>query len=354
MLDYAIVVATRNRLDMLRVSLPLFVAQTRPAARIVVVDRSDDHEAVRAYCESVARETEIPLVVRYGDQANLPAQRNQGLDLVTEPVTMYPDDDSLWFPDTAEHLMDVYEADRNRRYGAISATPVAAAPPGVDVPIAPTRRLTNVPVVMAIRNRVERLIVPAPFVLFGAERTKALRSGAEQDGLDHPLVPTIGGYRMTFRTEVLRELRFDPTLGSRVGYATHEDIDIGLRVLASGSLVAAAPRSLVFHCVAPGARAAGFDYGFFHVLNYLYICAKVMPERSLARRRLRRYLRYKLFLYAAKRRDQYGREVHQGAKAAYARFDEIMAADRASLPVLYGQVADAERAAHAASLTARS
>lgn len=351
MLDYAIVVATRNRLDMLRISLPLFVAQTRPAARIVVVDRSDDHEAVRDYCDSVARDTDIPVIVRYGDHANLPAQRNQGLDLVEEPVTMYPDDDSLWFPDTAEHLMGVYEQDRHARYGAVSATPVASAPPGVDVPIAPTRRLTNVPVVMAVRNRVERLLVPAPFVLYGAERTRALRPGAVADGLDHPLVPTIGGYRMTFRTDVLRAVRFDATLGSRVGYATHEDIDIGLRVLAAGSLVAAAPRSFVFHCVAPGARAAGFDYGFFHVLNYVYICAKVMPERSLARRRLRRYLRYKLFLYALKRRDEYGRQVYAGARAAHARLDEILTADPAELPELYGRIADAERAAYAASVT---
>ncbi|MEN0070064.1 MAG: hypothetical protein AAGC63_03545 [Propionicimonas sp.] len=63
MLTHAIVVATRNRLDMLTTSLPLFVNQSRPADRIVIVDRSDDHEAVRAFCERLAETAPMPMVI---------------------------------------------------------------------------------------------------------------------------------------------------------------------------------------------------------------------------------------------------------------------------------------------------
>lgn len=339
MLDYAVVVATRNRLDMLEASLPLFAAQSRPAARIVVVDRSDDHAAVRALCERVAASVPIPLDVHYGEAANLPSQRNQGLHHVHEAVTLFPDDDSLWFPDTAEQTMRVYDADKRGRYGAVSAVDVYAGPGDVAVEI-PQRRLrfTDRSAVMTVRNRVEAALVPQPFEVYGRHRTAQLETGRRPDDAEHPLVGTIGGYRMSFRTEVAQRLRFDDVLGSRVGYGTHEDKDMALRVLQSGSLIAVAERARVFHNVHPGKRAGGFAYGFYHVFNYQYICRKLYPPGPQTMADVRRYLGYKVALYALRRSDPYDREVHRGAKAALGTFDEVAGAAADELAECYEQI----------------
>lgn len=341
MLSYAVVVATRNRLDILRVSLPLFLAQSRLPGRVVVVDRSDDHHAVKKLCEALGNAAAAPIEVCYGTEANSASQRNQGIDRVTEDVILFPDDDSLWYPDTAEKTMAVYEADTNRRYGAVSANDVYESPVGTDADI-PRRasRLTELPGVMSVRNRIEAALVPQPFEVYGAERIAQLAPIARGDQLGYELVGTIGGYRMSFRTEVAKRLRFDDVLGSRIGYAVHEDKDMALRVLASGSLIAVAPGARVFHSVAPGKRAAGFQYGFFQILNYLYVCRKVFPQGSRAMAVTHRYLGYKVFLYSLRRADEYDREVHRGAAAALAEYEAMMSAPQGEFAERYAEICD--------------
>lgn len=317
--EYAVVVATRNRAEMLAHTLPLFATQTRPPAQIIVIDRSDDHEEIRALCAVVAARTGHAVEVEYGNEANLPAQRNQGLARVRTEVTILPDDDSVWFPDTAARFLEVYDADPDRRYGAVTGVDVYAGPD--DLAAVPRRRMrfTEHPAVMSVRNAVERAVVPQPFEDYGRARTRALAPAARAAGLAHRLVGTVGGYRMSFRTELVRGLGFDPVLGSRVGYGIHEDKDMALRVLRAGGLIAVAEDARVFHNVHPGRRARGVDYGFFHVLNYAYVCRKLHPTRTEAVRRLDRYLRYKVLLYGMRRTDAYERDIHRGAVAALTR-----------------------------------
>lgn len=338
-LEYAIVVATRNRLDMLTATLPLFVNQSRLAARIVIVDRSDDHESVVRLCESIAKDAPMPFDILYGNEPNLPSQRNQGLEYVFEPVVIFPDDDSFWYPDTAERWLAAYEADTNERYGAVSATDVYTLPGQPEAPV-PVRRIrfTNLPVVMAVRNLIEAAAIPQPFNVYGLERMAALGPAAKADGLTYPLVASIGGYRMSFRTELAKRIQFDAVLGSKVGYGVHEDKDMGLRVLQAGALIAAVPDARVFHNVAPGKRANGFPYGFFHILNYLYICRKVFVDGSRPLGVTRRYLSYKVFLYGLRRSDAYDREVYRGARAALSEWDAIMTAQPEELAARYAEI----------------
>lgn len=344
MLEYAIVVATRNRVEMLRTTLPLFATQSRPAGQIIVVDRSEDHGAVRDLCADVAQKTGTSISVHYGSEANLPAQRNQGIALVDRPIILFPDDDAVWYPDTAENVMRVYEADTEHRYGAVSAIDVYSGPDDVEVVVARRRvRLTERPAVMMVRNWLEAVLVPQPFEVYGRDRTEQLRPAAQADGLRHPLVGTIGGYRMSFRTEIARRVLFDPVLGSRVGYGIHEDKDMALRVLREGGLIAVASDARVFHNVHPGKRAGGFAYGFFHVLNYAYVCRKVMPDRSKALAVTRRYLRYKLALYSLRRSDEYDRDVYRGAQAAWSTLEEILGADVDGLAQQYALVSDRQK-----------
>lgn len=341
MLDYDIVVATRNRLGMLRLTLPLFIAQSRKPARIIVVDRSDDHGSVRALCHQIAESAEVPVDVHYGEAANLPAQRNQGIDRVTSEVVLFPDDDSMWFADTAEQVMRVFEADSAQLYGAVSAVDVYESPVPLDAD-APQRRtrFTERPSIMRIRNSIEAALVPQPFEVYGRSRSAELSVAARAAGLGHPLVGTIGGYRMSFRTETAKRVRFDPVLGSKVGYGTHEDKDMALRVLRDGQLIAVAEDARVFHNVHPGKRAGGLEYGYFHVLNYLYICRKVMPGPSPALAGARRYMDYKVALYGLRRGDEYSRDVYRGAQAALTDGDQLLRSSPESLAELYGTLSE--------------
>ncbi len=339
MLDYAVVVATRNRQDILGSALRTFSNQSRPPGQIVVVDRSDDHSDVERIVADIAASTSVPIRVHYGEAANLPLQRNQGLRHVTEAITMFPDDDVLWYPDTAAAVMEVYESDEGSLYGAVTAVDAHRSPVPLGDEVPDRRvRLTDRPLIMRVRNIVESAIVPQPFEVFGRARSAALEPAARAAGLRHPLVGTFGGYRMTLRTDVARTLAFDPVLGSRVGYGVHEDKDMALRVLASGSLIAVAEAARAFHNTHPGKRAAGFSYGFFHLLNYAYVCHKIFPSGDRSRKVMDRYLRYKLALYRLRRRDQYDRDVAAGAEAAYSELPALLERPVAEAADLYEEI----------------
>jgi glycosyltransferase involved in cell wall biosynthesis len=337
-LSYAVVIATKNRIDALELSIPLALEQTRPAARIVVVDKSDDHAAVAALCDRLGRISSIPIMCVEAPQANSAHQRNVGLDLIVEDVVMFPDDDAFWYSNTAEEVMAVYEADPVGAVGAVSTTQTDVSPvkPSTEIGIAQAR-LTNVPWIMKVRNALEAYLVPQPFVVYGNERTRELAPSLRDAGFAYPLIPSLGGFRMSFRAEVAKRLRFDDVLGSRSGYAQHEDRDLAMRVLRAGFLIAAAPKARVFHNVYPAKRANGVTYGFFQIFNYLYSCRKALPPESRAARALKRYLAYKVRLYGLRTRDVFDREIYRGARAALAEYDFMMATSDEALADAYAE-----------------
>ena len=336
---YSIVVATRNRADVLATSLELFLGQSVLPAEVVVVDASDDHERVCALVRSVFAEaaSPVPLTVLRADEGNLAAQRNQGLAGVTTPIVMYPDDDSYWYPDTAAALLDVYSADRAGAIGGVTAVEVGVSPvPGA---AGPKRRfrLSHVPRLRWWRHRLEAALAPPPFHVYGAARTRDLAEGFADAG-HFRLVETMGGYRMSFRTDVLRRLGgFDPALGRHVGYAQHEDKDMCLRVLENGLLLAAARGARVFHNVHPAPRTkGGFEYGFCQILNYAYIVCKVTRPGDSAERALGRYCHYKTWSYGLRwHKSGYLREIALGAQAAMGELPALRAAPRQKLTEAY-------------------
>jgi GT2 family glycosyltransferase len=339
-MSYDIVVATRNRIDMLRHSLSLFLGQTLPPRRLVVVDASDDHGPVARFCAGLSPAGTEVIAVQ-AEQRNLPAQRNQGLALVEAPVVAMPDDDSLWYPDTGAALVEAYAVDTAGAVGAINAmdmrtSPLATIEAGLrPTPVARLRSLIG-----PARRFVENRLAPHPFDVFGHERIAALRGPERVDTARLPLVPTVGGYRMSFRTEAIRAVGFNATLGYAVGYAQHEDKDAAMRLLAAGWLIAAAPKARVFHNVHPSKRSGGFAYGFCQIYNYAYICRTAFDQASGAWRYLGRYLWLKRQLYALRRADSYGREVHEGATAAAAAVPALLEAPAAAVETLFRETCD--------------
>lgn len=340
-MTYDIVIATRNRLDMLRHSLPLFLGQSVAPQRLIIVDASDDHEAVRRFCEVLGEGADVDIRLLAGEQRNAAAQRNQGLAHVTAPVVAMPDDDSLWYPDTAEKLLEAYALDTAGAIGAMNLTDTRLSPlADIDARLRPTPVSRLKSFIGPVRRMLEARLAPHPFDVFGEDRIAALDGRARVDVARLPLTPTVGGYRMSFRTEAIRATPFNELLGHATGYALHEDKDVALRMLAAGWLVAAAPKARVFHNVHPSRRAGGFAYGFRHIYNYAYICKTAFDRDARAWRYLGRYLWLKRLLYSLRRSDDYGRAVHDGATAAAREVPALLAAAPDAVDALYRDTCD--------------
>ncbi|MBL6911122.1 MAG: glycosyltransferase, partial [Pirellulales bacterium] len=99
-LSYSIAIATRNRLDALKLSIPLMLNQSRPPSQLIVVDSSDNHEPVKELVQSLTDKTPLDTIV-YHSPKGLTRQRNKALEYVTHPIVFFPDDDSIWFNNTA-------------------------------------------------------------------------------------------------------------------------------------------------------------------------------------------------------------------------------------------------------------
>ena len=60
-LEFDIVLATRNRQQVLQLSIPPMLAQDRLPRRFIVVDSSDEHSAARRVVEDVFSKAETPV-----------------------------------------------------------------------------------------------------------------------------------------------------------------------------------------------------------------------------------------------------------------------------------------------------
>lgn len=316
-LEFDIVVPTRNRQAVLPISLPLMFSQSRLPRRFILVDASDNFGAVRKLVEGLFEQanTRIDLQILRAD-AGSSHQRNVGLRQVQSPVVLFPDDDSLWFPGTTEAIMRVYERDTEGVIGAVAPRVSALHPPGVfGGEQAPYRLELRDRMAIAIR-RLFRLL---PFEFFpdpiyhenlwsqvGGGKTAPDWLGEEDVQLCGPII----GYRMSFRTDLILSLGgFDESLGR---YSMFEDSDASMGVLKDHLLVCA-NRAVVFHYRVPGQRVSGAEFGMMAMLNRAYVVCKHAPPGSPARRWLRNYLYYKMLRYVLQTYSQYGRSRLRGA-----------------------------------------
>ena len=317
-LEFEIVLATRNRPEVLQLSIPLMLAQSRLPRRFIVVDSSQDHMMVRRVVEDIFRrsETSSELLVMESPIAGTTHQRNVGLKHVGAPVVVFPDDDALWHPGAADALMRIYERDVERAVGCVGMSPAPTFPAGMFASREPLYRLE-------VRDRVakatDRFLTPVEESLFPdpmhsrrmwvPERCtmKSLSWLSEEDA---ELCGPVTGYRMSFRTEVIRELGgFDERLGT---YGLYEDFDASIGCLQKHHNVLAG-RSKCFHYRVPSKRVSASEFGIMAILNRTYITCKYSLPRSTTRSKLIRYLYYKLVRYFLQSYTHYGRRRLVGA-----------------------------------------
>jgi GT2 family glycosyltransferase len=245
-LSWALVVATYGREKVLPMSIRLAVRQTRPPQEIVIVDSSDNWEEIREHILSTVavEHPEIRWIYVAAERRSTTLQRNQGILLATADVLFLFDDDSMMYPDCAEKIMAVYEADSERAIMGVQSN-FADQLPSDSIFVDDSRQkkgISQAPVATSFfrllwKNRfLQHLLI-----------LDTKNHFIPYDGrfMDYPVPDAIkrfnavsvrifDGYRMTFRREAFDHEIFEPLF---LFYAAAEDADFSYRVSRHGALV---------------------------------------------------------------------------------------------------------------------
>ena len=314
--SYDVVMATRNRPEALRLSIPLILSQSRLPSQLIIVDSSDNPAPTAAVVGKYYGACPTDVKLLHSAQGTS-LQRNIGLRLATSDVVFFPDDDLLVHPGALQSMLRIYELDRTGVIGGVCSAEAIKPPPGFlsDAPMSyQMSAFDRLKLRLGRpRNALENRLFPDPYLLH-AHSQYSSRTIPEWLGAENAvLVEWMTGFRMSFRTELIRRCGFDETLGR---YALHEDTDAGFQVMKTHLLVGAR-NAQIYHHKMPGARDSGRRIGGMNILNRAYIIAKHAEPSSSAVRNLQRYSMYKLFQYSMQMGSAYGRERLRGAVAAY-------------------------------------
>lgn len=337
---YDVVVATRDRPDALELSLPLILGQHPPPQQLIVVDSSVESAPVAQVVASLHNPRGTDVIV-INSEAGLTVQRNAGLRLVTAPIVFFPDDDALWHPGYAEHIMRIFDLDVHRSVGAVGGREVSDLP-GLSAPTAYSLSLSGRlrRGLTPYRARFERKWFPEPVVLAARE---LMDRHSFPDWVDFDnVVPVeyITGFRMSFRTAFIATEGFDEDLHR---YGLYEDADVSLRAWR-GHLVLVDHRATVVHHKSPGGRETGWQDGYFHLLNYAYVVCKHTLPGSKPRLQLIPWSWYRFFIYAVRTRSRASVQRSHGALAGvHAIRTLVRSEDEATLRANYRALSSRSR-----------
>lgn len=345
-LTFDIVIATRNRPDALALSIPLMLGQSRLPQRLIVIDSSDDHAPVaKVIAETTAGHADVEVIVEHTEKG-LTRQRNRGLAHVTADVVFFPDDDALFFPGTSAAMMEVYERDTKRQIAALNPADSPTPPPGVLEAAAYDMTQAHKRMARTVRARtwLGRLLPDAnPRFVIGSILLKRAPDLPWMREIDALIVEWMTGYRMSFRTEAIKAVGFEPVFG---GYALFEDTDASWAVTDFGC-VAGTHRGQIYHHRFPGGRANRYGLGAMGLANLAYLMAKHATDRRLtpaetvlARQKTHSYTRLRMLAAWVKslKGDKGAAEDLRGMRAAKPAIDRLFATPRPDLPATYLQI----------------
>lgn len=314
---FSTVIVTRNRPLALALSLPLHLMQSRLPERVLIIDSSDDPSQNRALVARLSAGSPLPL----DHQTSAPGsslQRNIGLSQITSDVVFFPDDDSLVYPEALARMMQIYDLDTRGRIGGVCAVEAASPPPGVldgqDTPYQRRRSDAVRARIAPLRMKLEHKVFPDPMKL-AAQRLQRDLAPPEAwlASQNAAWVEWMTGFRMSFRTDLVRRVGFNEQLGR---YALYEDIDAGLGVMAGGHSLVATSNARIYHHKAPDSRASGHQMGAINILNRAYVALRCGRADGAVKASILPYARFRLAQFAAGARGDYGRERLAGARAA--------------------------------------
>jgi glycosyltransferase involved in cell wall biosynthesis/GT2 family glycosyltransferase len=270
-LSWSLVVATYNRRHILGRCLDLAARQTRPPLEIIVVDASPDWEKSR---ESIltglaGQHPGIRWEYVAAQRRSSTGQRNQGVALARADILFLIDDDSLMYPDCAEQVLRLYEADTEGAVVGVMASE-AGSPPDVPKassdpapkpgrgPLATLRRWKDRALHwLGVQSYLLPYEEPRPFPPL-PESLRSMRTFA---------IPSLYGAYMTFRRRVLEAEPFDEVLDA---YAYLEDCDVSYRAARHGLLLMAQNARLC-HLQDPSGRLSPFTLATLASTNALVL-----------------------------------------------------------------------------------
>ncbi|WP_300587410.1 glycosyltransferase family 2 protein [Marivita sp.] len=274
-LSWTLTICTYNRPHFLVETLRCALRQTRRPSEVVIVDASDNWEDNRdqMVSEFTADLQDVTLVYVPADVRSLTFQRNQALGLATSDIVFSLDDDIYLYPDAAEIVMRVYEADVDDEIAMVTGQ----FTPG---PYEPARKRSYPNKQTGadgsqLRQWFEKqLTLDSHFVPYG----DPVDMGPVPASVTHLNVfPSglVNGGRTTFRRKFATESGWTELLRY---YATHEDSDFSYRMSQFGRLVVA-PDAGFFHADGNDSKASRFRINTIRVRNLLALHAVHSPNR---------------------------------------------------------------------------
>jgi GT2 family glycosyltransferase len=308
-LNWALVIPTYKREAVLQQCLLFAAQQTYPPKEIIVVDASPDWEKTQAHImrEIVAKYPAIDWIYVQAKRASSAAQRNQGIELATADIVFLIDDDSFMYSDCAEEVIRIYAQDTAHEVAGIMPKLENMPPdssPAIEKKYAqndesksPSYLWHQLKIIQAkLRALAKRLIkdddifIPYDFTFPKYTLPKTLQLMAA-----HP-VPMIHGARMSYRREILAQIRFEETLER---YAVNEDNDVCYRASRLGMLLHAL-KARICHLEAEQGRLTRLTTTALWGLNQAVLHRFHSPDIARFRRLFRKLLWQRLFTQTIK------------------------------------------------------
>ena len=292
MLSWSLIVCTYKREQVLPRCVRCAVASSRRPAQVIVVDASPYWERTRdaVLGEFEKSNPDIQFLYLGARRASLTAQRNQGLEHCTSDVAFMLDDDSLLFADSAERIMEVYEADVNKEVVALTPVFVPEVPDAhlkIVTPGHPARGHVGGDESRANPLRkILRRVLWSDLMLLPYDGDRRLR-GVPAHLQGFGLIPAhFSTGSATFRTQAVAEAGFEEMLER---YAAGEDWDISHRIRHRG-LIAFCPGARQCHLEAPGGRLGRETVFTLRYLNFMALHVLHSTDVRRSRREYRQLL----------------------------------------------------------------
>jgi GT2 family glycosyltransferase len=345
-LSWSLVVATYNRRHVLGRCLRLAATQTRPPLEVVVVDSSPDWEVTREMVlkEVAGNHPAIRWEYVQAQRRCLTAQRNQGIRLARSDVVFLIDDDSLMYPNCAEEVMRLYDADPDGVVAGVmaneeptppdepaaAAAPAPAAAPARTAPPGRLRRWID-----EWKDRITRWLGVQNYLLPYDEKPAVCPLPDALQRLHTFVIPRLYGAWMTWRRRTVEIEPFEEILDA---YAYLEDSDVSYRAARHGLLLIALDAKLC-HLRDPSGRLSTFTLATLGALNALVLHRLYGADQQRSMRLYRSFLRKQLVLLAlgdlAKRRWSLPRA--RGIRLARRYFPKVFGSSEQELRQWYPQ-----------------
>jgi len=297
-LTWGLVIATYQREEVLLRTLDLACRQTRPPLEVVIVDASSNWESTREkVLGGIARQHQgIAWTYVAAEHRSSTLQRNQGILLATADILFLFDDDSLMYPDCAERIMSVYEADAEGTIIGVESNAVGEVPTAV-TSIGDSRQRGGISeTVLSDSGRnilwkhgfLQRMLIldtKEHFIPYdGSFKTYELSEAVKSCNVAS--VRVFDGFRMTYRRRLFERETFEPLFRY---YAVAEDADLSYRASRYGALVVALDARL-HHFQSGSGRLATWKVSALTGLNMALVLKKNSNDLGRDKRRFYRFI----------------------------------------------------------------